>query len=207
MPALRGKTIVNLFLEPSTRTRTSFELAAKRLSADTVNISASASSFTKGETLQDTAMNLQALKVDTIIIRHSAAGAPVFLSKVLNGSVINAGDGAHEHPTQALLDIFTLRQKFGRIKDLNVTIVGDILHSRVARSNLWGLTKLGAKVTVAGPATFIPMDIEKLGVRVCTNIYDAIKDADAINILRIQLERQKTNLFPSIREYRKTIWN
>lgn len=201
VPALRGKTIVNLFLEPSTRTRTSFELAAKRLSADTVNIAASSSSFTKGETLKDTARNLQSLKINILIMRHSSSGAANFLAKVLDASVVNAGDGSHEHPTQALLDIFTIRRKKGGIRGLNVTIIGDILHSRVARSNIWGLKKLGANVTVAGPASLIPVGIEELGVRVCHDVRDAVRDADAVNILRIQRERQTASLFPSIREY------
>lgn len=201
VPALRGKTIVNFFLEPSTRTRTSFELAAKRLSADTVNIAASVSSFTKGETLKDTARNLQSLKIDILIMRHPSSGAASFLANVLEASVVNAGDGAHEHPTQALLDLFTIRRKKGAIRGLNVTIIGDILHSRVARSNIWGLKKLGANVTVAGPASLMPARIEELGVRVCHDILDAVKDADAVNVLRIQRERQSASLFPSIREY------
>ena len=201
VPALQGKTIVNLFLEPSTRTRISFELAAKRLSADVVSISRSSSSITKGETLKDTALNIQALNVDLIVIRHAAAGAPHFLARFLESSVVNAGDGAHEHPTQALLDLFTMREKLGRIEGLRVTILGDILYSRVARSNIWGLTKLGAHVTVAGPPTLIPQGIERLGVRVCYELDAAIRDADVINLLRIQHERQREVLFPSIGEY------
>lgn len=201
VPALRGKTIVNLFLEPSTRTRASFELAAKRLSADTIGITATASSIVKGETLIDTAKNLESLKVDIIIIRHSASGAPYFLARLLNASVINAGDGSHEHPTQALLDIYTIREKKEKIKDLKVLIVGDILHSRVARSNIWGLTKLGADVTVVGPPTLIPKNIEDTGVKVCHSLESVIEKADVINILRIQRERQQGGLFPSIREY------
>ena len=201
VPALQGKTIVNLFLEPSTRTRTSFELAAKRLSADVVSISKSASSISKGETLKDTALNIQALNVDMIVIRHSAAGAPHFLARFLDASVVNAGDGAHEHPTQALLDMFTMREKLGRIEGLRVTILGDILYSRVARSNIWGLTKLGARVTVAGPPTLIPQGIERLGVRVCYELDAAIRDADVINLLRIQHERQREVHFPSVGEY------
>ncbi len=201
VPALQGKTIVNLFLEPSTRTRTSFELAAKRLSADVVSISKSASSITKGETLRDTALNIQALNVDLIVIRHSAAGAPHFLAKFLEASVINAGDGAHEHPTQALLDLFTMREKLGRIEGVRVTILGDILYSRVARSNIWGLVKLGARVTVAGPPTLIPPGIERLGVRVCHDLDESIREADVINLLRIQHERQREVHFPSTGEY------
>ncbi|MFH1645297.1 MAG: aspartate carbamoyltransferase catalytic subunit [Candidatus Omnitrophota bacterium] len=203
VPALRGKTIVTFFFEPSTRTRTSFDLAAKRLSADTVNIAASSSSLKKGETLKDTAKNIEAMKMDALIVRHSSSGAPHILANTLNASVINAGDGAHEHPTQGLLDIFTIREKKGKVKDLNVSIIGDIFHSRVARSNIWGLLKLGAKVTVCAPSTLIPPHIEGLGVKVTNSIDEAIAGADVINVLRIQLERQSKNLFPSIREYRK----
>ena len=201
VPSLRGKTVVNLFIEPSTRTRTSFELAATRLSADVINITANASSLVKGETLKDTALNLQALHADVIIIRHSAAGAPHFLGRLLKASVINAGDGAHEHPTQALLDAFTILEKKGRIAGLNVTILGDILFSRVARSNIWLLTKLGANVTLAGPSTLVPRVFEQLGCRVTHNIDDALRDADVVNLLRIQHERQRQTLFPSIGEY------
>ena len=201
VPSLRGKTLVNLFIEPSTRTRTSFELAAKRLSADVINISAGASSLSKGETLKDTALNLEALHADIIVIRHSAAGAPHFLAKHLKASVINAGDGAHEHPTQALLDAFTIREKKGRIAGLNVTILGDILYSRVARSNIWLLTKLGARVTLAGPSTLVPRVFEQFGCRVTHDIEEAIRDADVINLLRIQHERQRKTMFPSIGEY------
>ena len=201
VPALRGKTIVNLFFEPSTRTRTSFELAAKRLSADTVNISASTSSVVKGETLKDTARNIEAMKVDIIIMRHSMPGATHLLAKEVTPSIVNAGDGAHEHPTQGLLDIFTMREKKGRIKGLKVTIIGDIAHSRVARSNIWGLCKLGAQVSVAGPATLIPPEVEKMGVKVYHQVEPAIKSADVINVLRIQMERQHRSLFPSTREY------
>jgi len=203
VPALRGKTVVNLFFEPSTRTRASFELAAKRLSADIVNIAASSSSVLKGESLKDTARNIEAMKVDYIVMRHSAPGAPHLLAKSVSPAVINAGDGAHEHPTQALLDIFTIRRKKGRIEGLNVSIIGDILHSRVARSNIFGLIKLGAKVTVCGPKTLMPCEIEKLGVKVTYDLNEAIKNADVLNVLRIQSERQKSGLFPSIREYAK----
>lgn len=201
VPALRGKTIVNLFFEPSTRTRTSFELAAKRLSADTVNISASTSSTQKGETLMDTVRNIEAMKIDAVVMRHSCAGACHFLAQNIQASVINAGDGAHEHPTQGLLDIFTIREKKGKIKGLKVSIIGDIAHSRVARSNIWGLKKLGAEVTVCGPATLIPPEIEKIGVRVTYQLEEALKDADVVNVLRLQTERQKAGLFPGIREY------
>ena len=201
VPALRGKTVVNLFIEPSTRTRISFELAAQRLTADIVNFSADASSFKKGETLKDTARNLEALNADFIIIRHSASGAAHFLSRVLKASVINAGDGAHEHPTQALLDAFTIRERKGKIAGLNVTILGDILYSRVARSNIWALTKLGANVTLCGPSTLVPRTFEQMGCRVTHNVADAIRDADIINLLRIQHERQRKAMFPGIGEY------
>ncbi len=201
VPALRGKTVVNLFVEPSTRTRTSFELAATRLSADVINFSADASSFKKGETLKDTALNLEALNADFIIIRHSASGAPHFLSRVLNAHVINAGDGAHEHPTQAFLDTFTIREKKGKIAGLNVTILGDILYSRVARSDIWALTKLGANVTLCGPSTLVPKTFEQMGCRVTYDVDEAIREADVINLLRIQHERQRKAMFPSIGEY------
>jgi aspartate carbamoyltransferase catalytic subunit len=201
VPTLRGKTVINLFYEASTRTRTSFEIAGKRLSADTINISASTSSVVKGETLIDTARNLEAMNPDVIVIRHSAAGAPHMLAGILRQSIINAGDGAHEHPTQALLDMMTIRSKKGGITGLKVAIVGDITHSRVARSNIHGLTKMGARVCVAGPATMIPREIEKMGVVSHTCIEEAIRDADIIMMLRIQTEREKQNIFPSLREY------
>lgn len=201
VPALRGKTIAHLFLEPSTRTRISFELAAKRLSADTIGVSGSGSSILKGETLKDTAKNIEAMKVDMIIVRHSSSGAPHALSKYVSAGVLNAGDGSHEHPTQALLDIFTIREKKGKVAGLNVSIIGDIAHSRVARSNIWGLLKLGANVTICGPKTLIPLGIEKLGVKVTYNLAEALAGADVVNVLRIQLERQKKGLFPTIREY------
>jgi aspartate carbamoyltransferase catalytic subunit len=201
VPALRGKTVINLFVEPSTRTRVSFELAAHRLTADVINFSAEASSFRKGETLKDTAKNLEALNADIIIIRHGAAGAPHFLSRVLNASVVNAGDGAHEHPTQALLDVFTIREKKGRIAGLNVTILGDILYSRVARSNIWALLKLGAKVTLCGPPTLVPAVFTEMGCRVTHDIDEATRQADIINLLRIQHERQRQTMFPSTGEY------
>lgn len=201
VPALRGKTVVNLFVEPSTRTRISFELAAHRLSADVINFTAEASSLKKGETLKDTARNLEALNADIIIIRHSASGAPHFLSRFLQSSVINAGDGAHEHPTQALLDVFTIRERKGRIEGLNVTILGDILYSRVARSNIWALLKLGAKVTLCGPSTLVPRVFERLGCRVTHDVNAAIDEADVINLLRIQHERQRKTMFPGLGEY------
>src|SRR5467141_3870036 len=201
VPALRGKTVVNLVVEPSTRTRISFELSEQRLSADVINFTAEASSLKKGETLKDTARNLEALNADIIIIRHSATGAPHFLSRFLKGSVVNAGDGAHEHPTQALLDTFTIREKKGKIAGLNVTILGDILYSRVARSNIWALLKMGAKVTLCGPSTLVPRVFEELGCRVTYNVEEAIADADIINLLRIQHERQRETMFPSIGEY------
>ena len=201
VPTLRGKTVINLFFEASTRTRTSFEIAGKRLSADTINISASTSSVVKGETLIDTARNLEAMNPDVIVIRHSAAGAPHLLATLVKQSIINAGDGAHEHPTQALLDMMTIREKKGRIAGLKVAIIGDITHSRVARSNIYGLSKMGAHVVLAGPATMLPRDIERMGVQVHTKMEDAIIDADVVMMLRIQLERQKQNIFPSLREY------
>ncbi len=201
VPTLRGKSVINLFYEASTRTRTSFEIAGKRLSADIINISASTSSVVKGETLIDTARNLEAMNPDIIVIRHSAAGAPHLLASLVSQSIINAGDGAHEHPSQALLDMMTIKAKKGRIAGLKVALIGDILHSRVARSNIYGLSKMGAQVVVAGPATMIPRDIEQMGVKVYTKLDDAIADADVVMMLRIQLERQKQNIFPSLREY------
>jgi aspartate carbamoyltransferase catalytic subunit len=201
VPALRGKTVVNLFVEPSTRTRISFELAEQRLSADIINFSAEASSFKKGETLKDTALNLQALNADFIVIRHSASGAPHFLARTLAARIINAGDGAHEHPTQALLDVFTIRERKGKIDGLNVTILGDILYSRVARSNIWALTKLGAKVTLCGPSTLVPRTFEQMGCRVTYSVDEALRDADIIHLLRIQHERQRKTMFPGIGEY------
>ena len=203
VPPLRGKTVVNLFIEPSTRTRISFELAAHRLSADVINFTAEASSFKKGETLKDTARNLEALNADIIIIRHGASGAPHFLARFLGASVVNAGDGAHEHPTQALLDVFTIRERKGSFEGLNVTILGDILYSRVARSNIWALAKLGAKVTLCGPSTLVPKVFNEIGtnVSVTHDVNAAIKDADIINLLRIQHERQRQTMFPSTGEY------
>jgi len=201
VPTLRGVTVMNLFYEPSTRTRTSFEIAAKRLSADTINIAAATSSVVKGETFVDTAKNLEAMNPDIIVLRHSAAGAPHMLSRVVRQCVINAGDGAHEHPTQALLDMMTIREKKKRIAGLRVAIIGDIAHSRVARSNIYGLTKMGAEVAVGGPSTMMPRFIDRLGVEVHHHVDDAIRDADIIMMLRIQTERQDMSVFPSLREY------
>ncbi len=201
VPALRGKTLVNFFVEPSTRTRTSFELAAFRLSADVINMSAGSSSLTKGETLKDTARNLEALHTDILVLRHSSAGAPQFLARRIKASVINAGDGAHEHPTQALLDLYTIREKRGKIRDLRVLIVGDILFSRVARSNIFGLTKLGARVTLVGPSTLVPREFEQLGVEISHDLDSVLPGADVVNLLRIQHERQRKEYFPGLSEY------
>ncbi|MHB9156260.1 MAG: aspartate carbamoyltransferase catalytic subunit [Endomicrobiales bacterium] len=201
VPTLRGKTVVNLFYEPSTRTRTSFEIAAKRLSADVVNVSVSTSSVVKGESLIDTGKTLEAMKADFIVIRHSLAGAPAVLARNMHASIVNAGDGFHEHPTQGLLDLYTIREKKRRIEGLKVLLVGDILHSRVAKSNIWGLTKLGAEVRVSGPPTLIPPAIRELGVTVYYDLDEALQGVDVVNILRIQLERQQENLFPSVHEY------
>jgi aspartate carbamoyltransferase catalytic subunit len=203
VPPLQGKTIVNLFFESSTRTRISFELAERRLSADVVNFATAGSSVSKGETLKDTARNIEAMKIDMVVIRHSSAGAPHFLTRVVDANVINAGDGWHEHPTQGLLDMFTLREKFGKLEGLHICIVGDISHSRVARSNIYGLRTMGAKVSVCGPATLIPKEIETLGVEVYHNLDEVVPSVDALNILRIQLERQESGLFPSLREYHR----
>jgi len=201
VPALRGKTLVNFFVEPSTRTRTSFELAAFRLSADVVNISASTSSLSKGETLKDTARNLQALHADIIVLRHSSAGAPLFLGQRLSSSVINAGDGAHEHPTQALLDVFTIRERVGHVAGLHVAIIGDILFSRVARSDIAALLKLGARVTLVGPSTLVPREFERMGVAVTHDLDSILGEVDVVNLLRIQHERQRKEYFPSLGEY------
>ena len=203
VPVLRGKTIVNLFLEPSTRTRISFEFAEKRLSADTVNIAATGSSVVKGETLVDTARNLEAMRIDMVVIRHGSSGAARFLADRIPSNVVNAGDGAHEHPTQALLDLLTIRDHFGRIEGLKVCIVGDILHSRVARSNIFGLLKLGAEVAVCGPMTLLPSGIDALGVRVFRRVEEAIAWADVLNVLRLQLERMSAGFVPSLREYNR----
>jgi len=204
VPALRGKTVVNLFYEPSTRTRVSFELAAKRLSADVINIASETSSVRKGETLIDTGRNIEALKVDIIVVRHNYSGAAMMLARHVKASVINAGDGWHEHPTQALLDIFTLKEKLGRIEGSNVSIVGDIAHSRVARSNIWGLTKLGANVTICAPKMLIPPAIDRMGVKVTSDINEALSNADAVNVLRMQFERDEGNAFPKELEYFKS---
>jgi len=203
VPALRGKTIVNLFFEASTRTRISFEFAEKRLSADTVNVATQASSVSKGETLVDTARNLEAMRIDMVVIRHGASGAAKFLGDRIESNVINAGDGKHEHPTQALLDILTLRDRFGKLAGLKVAICGDILHSRVARSNIWGLTKLGVEVGVCGPPSLLPRQVEALGVTILPRIEDAIAWADALNVLRLQLERMQSGFIPSLREYNR----
>ena len=201
VPTLRGKSIINFFYEPSTRTKASFEMAAKRLSADTLSLSATDSSMVKGETLIDTARNLQAMNPDIIILRHSSSGAPHLLAQYVNAGVINAGDGIHEHPTQALLDLFTIKKKKGKIKGLRIVIIGDIAHSRVARSDIIGLRKMGAEVTISGPPTMIPVDVESLGVKVILDPVKAVKNKDVIMLLRIQLERQDKILFPSLREY------
>ena len=201
VPALRGRTVVNLFFEPSTRTRTSFEIAEKRLSADTLNIAIGTSSVVKGETLADTALNLEAMSPDMIVLRHSSSGACHFLSRICRSAIINAGDGMHEHPTQALLDAFTIRERKKQLKGLKVTIIGDLLHSRVLRSNIQLLTKMGAEVWVCGPPTLIPTDIRRFGVQVTTKVDDAVVDADVIMLLRIQLERMEGAYFPSLREY------
>ena len=202
VPTLQGKTIVNLFFENSTRTRISFELAEKRLSADTVNFSSSGSSLAKGESLKDTIRNLFAMKMDAVVMRHSAPGSVKLLSQFVDAVVINAGDGAHEHPTQALLDMMSLQEKYGSLDGLNVAIIGDILHSRVALSNIYGLLTMGANVALCGPPTFIPVGIESLGVKVIYNLDEALDFADAINVLRIQRERQGKGFIPSLREYR-----
>ncbi|HKZ57761.1 MAG TPA: aspartate carbamoyltransferase catalytic subunit [Thermodesulfovibrionales bacterium] len=203
VPTLRGKTAVNLFFEPSTRTRTSFELAAKRLSTDVINFSVPTSSVVKGESLIDTALTVQALGADFIIIRHSSAGVPHLLAKKLRASVINAGDGTNEHPTQALLDAFTIREKKGKIEGLGIAIVGDIMHSRVAKSNIYSLTKLGAKVSLIGPPTLIPREMKDIGVEVLHNMEDGLKNVDVVMMLRIQMERQGKGFFPSTEEYFK----
>jgi len=201
--SLKGKTVVNLFYENSTRTRISFELAQKRLGANPLNFSVSGSSVSKGETLKDTVQNIEAMKIDMIVVRHSASGAPGFLTEFSDAVVINAGDGFNEHPTQALLDIMTIRRKIGRLEGVKVAIIGDILHSRVARSNVWGMKTLGMDVTLCGPSTLLPQHPELLGVKTTTNVHEAIKDSDAVMLLRLQLERQDSGLFPSVREYRK----
>jgi aspartate carbamoyltransferase catalytic subunit len=203
VPTLRGATVVNLFFEASTRTRVSFEFAEKRMSADTVSIAASGSSVSKGETLVDTARNLEAMRIDMVVIRHGASGAAHFLAERIESNVINAGDGTHEHPTQGLLDLLTLRDHFRRLEGLKVCICGDVLHSRVARSNIWGLKKLGAEVAVCGPRSLLPNPVDALGVHVFDRIEQAIEWADALNVLRLQLERMSAGYIPSLREYNR----
>jgi len=201
VPTLRGVTVVNLFYEPSTRTRISFELAEKRLSAELVNFSASISSVKKGESLKDTVKNIEAMKIEMVVVRHKSPGTPYFLAQCVSSSIINAGDGAHEHPTQGLLDLYTLKEKYKKIEGLRVVIVGDIKYSRVARSNIWGLKTMGASVAVCGPSTLMPYEIEKMGIDVYSNLDQALEGADVVNVLRIQLERQNGGLLPSLREY------
>ncbi len=198
---LRGLTVVNLFFEPSTRTRLSFELAEKRLSADTVSFTTATSSVKKGETLKDTVRNIEAMKIDMIVIRHQSAGAPYFLTRFSDACIVNAGDGQHEHPTQGLLDLYTIWTKYKKLAGLRVVLMGDAKHSRVIRSNIWGLTKLGASVAVCGPPTLLPVEMEKMGVEVYTDIDKALDGADVVNVMRIQLERQTSGLLPSLREY------
>lgn len=201
VPTLRGRTVVTVFYEASTRTRVSFELAAKYLSADTISIAAGASSVVKGESLRDTARTIAAMGADVVVLRHPMAGAAELLARTIEVPLINAGDGAHEHPTQALLDLFTVREKKGRLAGLKIAIIGDILHSRVARSDIWAFTKMGAEVRLAGPATLLPPRADKMGARICASIEEAVTDADVINVLRIQRERQQQGLFPGLREY------
>lgn len=203
VPTLRGKTIVNLFYESSTRTKLSFELAERRLSGSPLNFSSSGSSVSKGETLKDTILNIEAMKIDMVVVRHSAAGVPLFLTKWTDAIIVNAGDGFHEHPTQALLDMMTIRQRFGKLEGLKVAIVGDILHSRVARSDAWGMKTMGMDVTLCGPQTLMPLHTESLGVRITDNMEMAMDGADVVMLLRLQLERQSSGLFPSVREYRE----
>lgn len=205
VPTLRGLTIVNLFYEPSTRTRISFELAEKRLSADTVNFSASASSVKKGESLRDTVQNIEAMKIDMVVVRHRSAGVPYFLTQCMDANIINAGDGPHEHPTQALLDMYTIWKKYGHLDGLRVVLIGDVRHSRVIRSNIWGLKTMGASVAICGPSTLLPYEVKGFGVDVYTRIDEALEGADVVNVMRIQLERQQSGLFPSQREY-NNLW-
>ncbi len=201
VPTLRGITVVNLFYEPSTRTRISFELAEKRLSADTINFAASGSSVQKGESLRDTVQNIEAMKIDMVVVRHGSSGVPYFLTQCMAANIINAGDGTHEHPTQALLDMFTIRRKYKKLKGLRVVLVGDVKHSRVIRSNIWGFKTMGASVALCGPTTLMPAEVEKFGCDVYSNIDEALDGADVVNVMRIQLERQQAGLFPSKREY------
>ncbi len=201
VPTLRGRTVANLFFEPSTRTRISFELAEKRLSADSISFATATSSVTKGETLKDTVKNIEAMGVEFVVMRHGASGAPHFIARNVRASVINAGDGQHEHPTQGLLDMFTMRRKLGTLEGARVAIIGDLSHSRVARSNIWGLTKMGAQVVVCGPSTLTPREVERMGVTWTWRVEEALDGVDVVNILRIQKERQTANLLPSLREY------
>jgi len=203
LPTLRGITVLNLFYEPSTRTRISFELAEKRLSADTVNFSTSTSSVKKGESLRDTVQNIEAMKIDMVVVRHRSTGVPYFLTQCMEANVINAGDGAHEHPTQALLDMYTIRKRYGKLDGLRVVLIGDVMHSRVIRSNIWGLKTMGASVALCGPSTLLPCEVERFGCDVYTNLDEALDGADVVNVMRIQLERQEAGLFPSRREYTK----
>jgi aspartate carbamoyltransferase catalytic subunit len=201
LPTLRGLTVLNLFYEPSTRTRISFELAEKRLSADTVNFSTSTSSVKKGESLRDTVQNIEAMKIDMVVVRHKSTGVPYYLTQCMDANIINAGDGCHSHPTQALLDMYTIRKKYGKLDGLRVVLVGDVMHSRVIRSNIWGLKTMGASVALCGPSTLMPPDVERFGCDVYTNLNEALDGADVVNIMRIQLERQEAGMFPSRREY------
>lgn len=201
LPTLRGITVLNLFYEPSTRTRISFELAAKRLSADTISFSPSTSSVKKGESLRDTVQNIEAMKIDMVVVRHQSSGVPYYLTRCMDANIVNAGDGTHEHPTQGLLDMFTIRRKYKKLNGLRVVLVGDVKHSRVTRSNLWGLKTMGASVALCGPSTLLPCEVERFGVDVFTNLDAALEGADVVNIMRIQLERQQAGLFPSQREY------
>lgn len=205
VPALQGMTVCNAFFEPSTRTRLSFELAEKRLSADSINFATSGSSVSKGETLIDTVRNIEAMRVDAVVMRHGSSGAPHFLSRNVDAHVVNAGDGFHEHPTQGLLDMYTMREEVGRLEGLKVTIVGDIAHSRVARSNIWGLKAMGSHLTIVGPTTLLPVEIERTGVRVCTRVEEGIEGAEVVYVLRLQLERMQAGFLPSLREYAQ-VW-
>jgi aspartate carbamoyltransferase catalytic subunit len=201
LPTLRGLTVLNLFYEASTRTRISFELAEKRLSADSINFTKATSSVSKGESLRDTVQNIEAMKIDMVVVRHASSGVPYYLTKCMDANIINAGDGTHEHPTQALLDMFTIRRKYGRLDGLRVVLVGDVIHSRVIRSNIWGLKTMGASVALCGPSTLIPHGVEQFECDVYTNIDEALDGADVVNVMRIQMERQKAGMFPSLREY------
>ncbi len=201
LPTLRGLTVLNLFYEASTRTRISFELAEKRLSADSINFSKATSSVSKGESLRDTVQNIEAMKIDMVVVRHASSGVPYFLTQCMDANIINAGDGTHEHPTQALLDMLTIRHKYGKLKGLRVVLVGDVMHSRVIRSNIWGLKTMGASVALCGPSTLIPHGVEEFECDVYTNVDEALEGADVVNVMRIQLERQKAGMFPSLREY------